>query len=184
MPALPIDDSAPIPHSGDGWIDCVCGDRHWGLFGAAGLLLAREVPEAVRGEREAASPGDAARSSVVEVLLQHRSPWSHRGDTWGIPGGARDAGETALQGALREAHEEAGVDPQSVRAIGELVLDHGTWSYTTIVARAVGDVGAHVADRESLAIEWVPADDVERLTLLPAFGEAWPQLRAMLEAGS
>jgi len=24
---------------GDGWIECTCGSKHWGKFGAAGLLL-------------------------------------------------------------------------------------------------------------------------------------------------
>jgi hypothetical protein len=26
--------------SGDGWVSCRCGERHWGTHGAAGLLLA------------------------------------------------------------------------------------------------------------------------------------------------
>ena len=26
---------------GDGWIECNCGGKHWGLHGAAGLLLVR-----------------------------------------------------------------------------------------------------------------------------------------------
>ena len=88
---------------GNGWVQCAIGHYHWGLFGAAGLLV-------------------VAHGSV---LLQHRAPWSHEGDTWGIPGGARDSGESAVEGALREAAEETGLDPQLVTVTREVVDDHG-----------------------------------------------------------
>jgi 8-oxo-dGTP pyrophosphatase MutT (NUDIX family) len=41
-----------------------------------------------------------------------------------LPGGAADEGETLAQTALREAHEEIGVDPDSVRVLGELTPVH------------------------------------------------------------
>jgi 8-oxo-dGTP pyrophosphatase MutT (NUDIX family) len=41
-----------------------------------------------------------------------------------LPGGAADEGETLAQTALREASEEIGVDPASVRVIGELTPVH------------------------------------------------------------
>jgi 8-oxo-dGTP pyrophosphatase MutT (NUDIX family) len=41
-----------------------------------------------------------------------------------LPGGATDPGETLAQAALREAHEEIGVDPASVRILGELTPVH------------------------------------------------------------
>lgn len=37
-----------------------------------------------------------------------------------LPGGATDEGETLVQAALREAHEEIGLDPARVRILGEL----------------------------------------------------------------
>ena len=66
---------------GDGWIQCACGYKHWGIHGAAGIMLIRNS----------------------EVFLQHRAPWVHNGDTWGIPGGARDSHETIVEAAIREA---------------------------------------------------------------------------------
>ena len=74
--------------NGDGWVRCAQGHRHWGRFGAAGLLV-------VAGGR---------------LLLAHRAFWSHHGGTWGIPGGARDGAESARDAALREAVEETGLD--------------------------------------------------------------------------
>jgi 8-oxo-dGTP pyrophosphatase MutT (NUDIX family) len=41
-----------------------------------------------------------------------------------LPGGATDPGETLVQAALREASEEIGVDPSSVRVLGELTPVH------------------------------------------------------------
>ena len=41
-----------------------------------------------------------------------------------LPGGAADPGETLAQTALREAQEEIGVDPATVRVLGELTPVH------------------------------------------------------------
>lgn len=41
-----------------------------------------------------------------------------------LPGGAADPGETLVEAALREASEEIGVDPRSVRVLGELTPVH------------------------------------------------------------
>lgn len=137
------------------------GRRFWGRFGAAGLL----VHDLRRG-----------------VLLQHRADWSHFGGTWGLPGGARHAGESAVEGALREAAEEAAVPPDAVQVLFESVLDLGFWSYTTVVAQAVRPFEAHMADVESIELRWVAVQEVAALPLHPGFAESWPQLRARLTA--
>ncbi|WP_066584674.1 NUDIX hydrolase [Cellulomonas timonensis] len=153
------------PQPGDGWVECACGRRHWGLHGAAGLLLARRGPDGL----------------ATDVVLQHRAVWSHQGGTWGVPGGARMPDETAVEAALREAQEEAGIDPASVRVLDEHVLDHGPWSYTTVLATAVGPVEPRPTDSESLEVGWTPVDDVTLLPLLPEFARAWPSLRRRLD---
>ena len=99
---------------GNGWVRCALGHRHWGRFGAAGLLL----------------------TDGVHVLLQHRAPWTHEGDTWALPGGARDSHEDAVAAALREAGEETDLDRRLVeRRSASWVDDHGGWSYTTVLAQ-------------------------------------------------
>ncbi len=136
------------------------GERYWGRFGAAGILAV-----------------DAARG----VLMQHRVSWSHFGGTWGLPGGARHQGESALDGALREAQEEAGIPDGALRARFSSVLDLGIWSYTTVVADVVESFEPVISDPESVALEWVPIDEVDARPLHPGFADAWPRLRELLK---
>lgn len=144
---------------GDAWVVAPSGEKYWGRFGAAGLLAFD--PE--RG-----------------ILLQHRVSWSHFGGTWGLPGGAMHEGESPIVGAVREAQEEAGVPDGAVRPRFTSVLDLGVWSYTTVVADVVHPFEPVISDPESVALEWVPVDEVEARPLHPGFGKAWPALRELL----
>jgi 8-oxo-dGTP pyrophosphatase MutT (NUDIX family) len=116
-----------------------------------------------------AFPG--ARSSAVlialadgdqgpEVLLTKRSMElrHHRGEI-SFPGGRMDPGETPLDTALREAHEEVGLDPAVVEPRGE--LQH----LNTIVSRSyIVPIVAILHDRPHL----VPASpEVDRVMWVP-----------------
>lgn len=149
---------------GDDWVVSYRGTYHWGLHGAAGLLL--------RAPWRDGSPA---------VLLQHRAPWSHQGGTWGLPGGALDSHEEAEHGAVREANEEAGLSVEHITVrttvvTAEVSGPQGTWTYTTVVADAA-DLLDTVANRESAELRWVPEAQVADLPLHPAFGRSWPRLR-------
>lgn len=142
---------------GDGWVACACGQRHWGRFGAAGLLLV---------------------SADGSVLLQHRAGWSHQGGTWGIPGGARASDELVHVAALREAAEEAAVPSEAVALSHSWVEDHRIWSYTTVVGHAIAPIDAYPSDAESHEIRWVALDEVTDLPLHTGFAGMWPRIRA------
>jgi len=144
---------------GDGWVECVCGNRHWGKHGAAGLLLVRDR----------------------KVLLQHRAPWVHNGDTWGIPGGARDSHETTIEAALREAKEEIGIETHLVDPIETFHDEHDGWSYDTVIAKADPNLIAHEQNDESLQVEWIAFADITAKELHPSFAKTWPALLARLE---
>ncbi|NQX33428.1 NUDIX domain-containing protein [Herbiconiux sp. VKM Ac-2851] len=145
--------------SGDAWVEGPDGRRFWGRYGAAGLLVHDET---------------------AGILLQHRAEWSHFGGTWGLPGGARHEGESAVDGAIREAEEEAGVPADALRLAFTSVLDLGYWSYVTVVTRTARFFDPRIGDAESLELRWVPLDEVESLPLHPGFGSAWPALRERL----
>lgn len=142
---------------GDGWAYCALGHKHWGIFGAAGLLL---------WHREC-------------VLLQHRALWSHHGGTWGLLGGARNRAETAEQAARREAAEEAGLPADAYQVTGTYVDDHGGWSYTTVVGRARDGVLPTGLTGETLEVRWVRADSLGDLPLHPGFAATWETVRAI-----
>ena len=90
---------------GDGWVQCQCGSKHWGLHGAAGVVLL-----------------DAGSRSV---LMQLRAEWTHGGRVWGIPGGARDSHESAIESALREMREELAIDESLVEVVHDnMWTDH------------------------------------------------------------
>ena len=144
---------------GDGWVECALGHRHWGKHGAAGLLVYTAI------------------DNEAQVLLQHRAPWCHHGDTWGIPGGARDSHESTAEAALREAAEEGGIDPRAVSLHRESVDDHGGWTYTTVIAHSQQPFETTGND-ETVELRWQALSATDQLTLHPGFGQTWPTLRA------
>ncbi len=142
---------------GDAWVHCAAGHRHWGRYGAAGLYL----------------------TDGTRAVLQHRAPWTHEGDTWGLPGGARDSAESAVLAALREAHEEAALDADLIEPIGLSIADHDGWSYTTVIARPLGELHPHAANAESVEIRWWDLAEIDTLPLHPGLRAS----RATLGAG-
>lgn len=145
---------------GDAWVVAPSGERYWGRFGAAGLLAL----DPTRG-----------------VLLQHRVSWSHFGDTWALPGGARHEGESACDGALREAKEEAGVPDGAIRPRLLSVLDLDVWTYATLVGDVVAPFEPTISDPESRELAWVPLDEVTDRPLHPGFAGSWDLLRGLLD---
>ncbi len=143
---------------GDGWVYCTCGHRHWGLHGAAGLLLIR------------------LDMGEPHVLLQLRAAWTHGGGTWALPGGALDSHEDSIEAAKREAQEEAGIDAASFLVRDVFSDDHGPWRYDTVIAHATGEIGEFAANAESEDLQWVALGSVETFELHAGLAGAWPHL--------
>lgn len=149
--------------TGDGFIECSDGHVRWGLYGAAGVVFVVRFPDGPR------------------VMLQQRSAFAHEGGTWSCAGGALDAGEAPLDGALREAAEEVGVIPEPLTVLGQTVFAPATdWSYTTFVVEVPHEFGASM-NFETDAVAWDSLDEVATRPLHAGFASAWPELRSVIE---
>ena len=140
-----LSSAAMADRDGNGWIRCAQGHRHWGRFGAAGLLA--YAP---------AAAGDAA------VLLQRRSSWVNHPGTWGPPGGAMDSHESAVSAALREAAEECGVGRPGHRG------RHPARRPRRLVVpdrdrRGPGPVPVRNASEATSEVRWISEGDIGRL---------------------
>ena len=102
----------------------------------------------------------------AEVLLTRRSMQmrNHRGEI-SFPGGRLDPGETPLETALREAHEEVGLDPTAPEIVGELAHLNTIVSKSYIVP--IVSVLDHRPELEPLTFEadrvfWMPIAELTR----------------------
>ena len=102
----------------------------------------------------------------AEVLLTRRSMQmrNHAGEI-SFPGGRLDPGETPVETALREAHEEVGLDPELPTVVGELA------HLNTIVSRSyIVPVVSVLDERVDLApltfeadrVFWTPLSELAR----------------------
>lgn len=155
----------PGGKSGNGWATCAQGHQHWGLYGAAGVLVYVPHP---------------ANQALSLILLQHRARWAHQGGTWALPGGAMDSEETPAEAALREADEECMLDPKLVVPRGMYSDEHGGWAYHTVLAQAAEPLRVRSDAYESDEAVWLPAGEVDQLDLHPGFAVSWPVLREAL----
>jgi 8-oxo-dGTP diphosphatase len=147
------------PGSGNGFVLAADGRPRWGRFGAAGVLVR------------------CSGGGEDWYFVARRSPDTHRGGTWAIPGGALDHGEAPLEGALREFAEEIGVElgEHQVALVHE--DDHGGWTYWTVVV----DVAERFPPPDTLnwetsEVRWVRAGELPGLPLYDAFGATLSRL--------
>lgn len=102
----------------------------------------------------------------LEVLLVHPSGNYNRHKPWGIPKGLPDEGETLEEAAMRETHEEAGVDVGSAANLVSLGHIDYTRSKKRVHAWAVeapADAAPHTASWEVDRAEFVPIEEAKRL---------------------
>lgn len=151
-------DERATMNTADRFVRCGLGHRHWGRYGAAGLLAHHDG----------------------HVLLQHRATLTIGGGTWGVFGGARHRDEAPLAAALRETAEESTLDASEVIAHAVLREDHGGWAYHTVIATVPALLEVRPASWESKDAAWVPVEEVAGHNLFEPFANAWPRLRGCL----
>jgi 8-oxo-dGTP pyrophosphatase MutT (NUDIX family) len=104
---------------------------------------------------ERPAPGGGA-----SILLLRRAVEPGYGD-WDLPAGYLEAHESAEQGALREAREEAGLDVELLTIVGVYTSHPANAVSTVYLARPLDLDAPVVMDHESSAFAWVERAEVD-----------------------
>jgi mutator protein MutT len=85
-------------------------------------------------EGEIFSPSLEVAGCFIEcdskILYIKRNPHISQGNTWCIPGGKLEKGETPLNGAVREVWEEVGITLETLSYIGKIQIRKSDIDYT------------------------------------------------------
>lgn len=134
--------------------------RLYGQGHAEGALELWEDQRLAGGEtfRPAAVLVALTERAEPGMLLLHRPSTmrAHPGQI-AFPGGGIDPGETPVVAALREAHEELGIDPAQVRVIGssDVYKTHSGFEITPVLAVVPPDI--EIVPNPHEVAEWFEA---------------------------
>jgi ADP-ribose pyrophosphatase YjhB (NUDIX family) len=92
-----------------------------------------------------------------KILLTKREDF----ETWILPSGGVEEGESLAQAAIRETKEETGLDVELIRLIG-IYSRLGSWSPGYVVLFAAKPVGGEIKcqEGETIAVEWFAFDEL------------------------
>ncbi len=106
-----------------------------------------------------------------QVLFLKRLPQKPQGNTWGIPGGKFDQGETASQTVIREIGEETGIklSDQSLKYFGKTYVRYPDTDYIFHIFEYTLDDFPKVTfnPKEHADYRWVTLEDAMQMTLIP-----------------
>ena len=139
-------------HDGDGWVECAQGHRHWGRFGAAGLLLHRGAADG--DERGCCCSTEPSGAITAAPGACSAAPGTATSSPWRPP-------------CARPVRRPA-CTPTPCAVSGLYDDDHGGWSYITVVAAEVGDAAARPTSAETVEVAWWPVEPAARAA--PASG--------------
>ena len=137
----------------------------WSLEVVSAAVGAFRPDQVLRQPLESSRPsavlvGLFESTNGVEVILTRRSQelTNHRGEI-SFPGGRLEIGETPVDAALRETHEEIGIAPSDARIVGELN------SMSTVVSNS--HIVPIVASYEGTPIFSAANSEVDRVFSVP-----------------
>jgi 8-oxo-dGTP pyrophosphatase MutT (NUDIX family) len=106
--------------------------------------------------------GDGGHTTALLLTLRAASLRAHRGQ-WALPGGRCDSGETAIDAALRELHEELGLEVEPGAVLGRLD-DYPTRSgylITPVVVWASAGAAISPNPQEVASVHRIALDAIE-----------------------
>lgn len=106
-----------------------------------------------------------------KFLLLHRQENKSQGNTWGIPGGKLEKGESVIEAAIRETAEETGfsISKASVKYPGKVYIKYPNFDYIYHMIRAVitdhpGEVKINFSEHKGFT--WVTPKDALNMQLM------------------
>ena len=90
-----------------------------------------------------------------QILLLKRHPQKWEGNTWNVPGGKIDPGETPFTAALRETYEEARILLDTVEHMKTIYIRTDKRDNVWHIFRSSFDVLPNVRIREEEAVDFV-----------------------------
>src|SRR3954453_12042854 len=129
--------------------------------------FARLEPRALSGLKRAAvavALVEAADGGTALLLTRRASGLRAHSSQWALPGGRCDAGETPVAGALRELHEELGLELKAPDVLG-LLDEYPTRSgylITPVVVWAAAGAALSPNPDEVASVHRIALDAIER----------------------
>jgi 8-oxo-dGTP pyrophosphatase MutT (NUDIX family) len=107
--------------------------------------------------------GDGTSGTALLLTLRAAGLRAHRGQ-WALPGGRCDEGETPVAAALRELHEELGVElgPDDVLGLLDEYPTRSGYLITPVVLWAAKTAGISPNPDEVASVHRIALDDIER----------------------
>jgi 8-oxo-dGTP pyrophosphatase MutT (NUDIX family) len=107
--------------------------------------------------------GDGTNGTALLLTLRAAGLRAHRGQ-WALPGGRCDEGETPVAAALRELHEELGVElgPDDVLGLLDEYPTRSGYLITPVVLWAAKSAGISPNPDEVASVHRIALDDIER----------------------
>ena len=108
-----------------------------------------------------------------KILLLHRQDHTSQGNTWGIPGGKLEKGETYIQAAIRETKEETGLDISDPTHCDMVHIEYPAYKYNYYMVKYVfKDVkpdflaSVRINSKEHKGFTWVTPKDALGMNLM------------------
>lgn len=129
-------------------------------------------PEAPKANSIVVAVSVFVRDERGRVLLIRRSD----NGLWSLPSGGQEIGETVVQTAVRETHEETGVTVEVTGIVGVYSDPGHVVAYSdgevrqqfSLCFRAVPVTGTPTPSSESTDVRWVPCDELSDYDIHPS----------------
>lgn len=105
-----------------------------------------------------------------EILLLHRQDHKPESNTWGVPAGKVDAGESLLEAIVREIQEETGLvlPPSQLSCFGKVFVKYPEYDFVYHIYHAKLEQKRKIAisDREHKDFKWISPENALNMPLI------------------